>query len=89
MSELFKDIPEFVETVIGESIAARTETLGGSYIESADYSYIPRIRTSRPVSGHQVHWLKDRSQSCEYGVDVANDSSAPITIGKFYTNQLM
>ncbi|KIR98993.1 ChAPs family protein [Cryptococcus deuterogattii 2001/935-1] len=28
MSELFKDIPEFVETDIGESLAARTETLG-------------------------------------------------------------
>ncbi|WVQ95035.1 hypothetical protein IAU59_002127 [Kwoniella sp. CBS 9459] len=27
MSELFKDIPEFVETVIGESVTARTETL--------------------------------------------------------------
>ncbi|EJT49502.1 bud site selection-related protein [Trichosporon asahii var. asahii CBS 2479] len=27
MSELFKDIPEFVETDIGESITARTETL--------------------------------------------------------------
>jgi hypothetical protein len=27
MSELFKDIPEFVETDIGESLTARTETL--------------------------------------------------------------
>ncbi|WRT68489.1 uncharacterized protein IL334_005465 [Kwoniella shivajii] len=27
MSELFKDIPEFVETSIGESVTARTETL--------------------------------------------------------------
>ncbi|WVR09529.1 hypothetical protein IAU60_006597 [Kwoniella sp. DSM 27419] len=27
MSELFKDIPEFVETAIGESVTARTETL--------------------------------------------------------------
>lgn len=27
MSELFKDIPEFVETHIGESVTARTETL--------------------------------------------------------------
>ncbi|ORX38429.1 Chs5p-Arf1p-binding proteins-domain-containing protein [Kockovaella imperatae] len=28
MSELFKDVPEFVEVNIGESLAARTETLG-------------------------------------------------------------
>lgn len=27
MSDLFKDIPEFVELDIGESLAARTETL--------------------------------------------------------------
>ncbi len=56
MSELFKDIPEFVEvselydnaeeeqTNLGESVTARTETLGEMQRSDADRSHLPRTR---------------------------------------------